>query len=323
MALKHASVLIAVAVVAGSLVVAPLAAAQPEAVASEGKLLAAQEAYRQAVQLFDHEKYAEALAEFERAYTLAPSFRISYNIGLSHSALGDARAAVEAFGNYLREGGERIPAARRKQVEAEIARLSQQLAWLSIQVDEPSAEVTVDGVPLAKGPFSRQLQLNGGRHEIAVRGADGTLKTQSVTLTVGGEQRLHFPASGAAAGATSSAGTHSATPTAATPSARHVPWVAWGVTGALGASVAVTGVLALGAHADERASKAKQGVQRNELVAARDKVENLALATDILLVGTAVAAGVSLYFTLRQPAGEERRASLVLAPGSISLRGRF
>jgi hypothetical protein len=322
MALKRASVLVAVAVAVSSLV-APSATAQPEAVASEGKRLAAQEAYRQAVELFDHGKYAEALAEFERANTLAPSFRISYNIGLSHAALGDALAAVEAFASYLREGGERVPAPRRKQVEAEVARLTQQLAWLSIQVDEPAAEVTVDGAPLAKGPFSRQLQLNGGRHEIAVRGADGTLKTQSVTLTAGGEQRLHFPASGAAAGATSSSGRDSATPAAPPPGARQVPWVAWGVTGALGASVAVTGVLALGAHADERDLKTRQGLQPGELVAARDKVENLALATDILLVGTAVAAGVSLYFTLRQPADEDRRTSLTLAPGSVSVRGCF
>jgi hypothetical protein len=322
MALKRAAGLLALAIAASVLAVAPLATAQEEAVASEGKRLAAQEAYQQAVQLFDRAKYAEALAEFKRAYTLAPSFRISYNIGLCHAALGDALSAVQAFGSYLRDGGERIAAPRRKQVEAEVARLSQQLAWLSIQVDEPSAAVTVDGAPLAKGPFSRQVQLNAGRHDIAVQSADGTIKTQSVTLPAAGEQRLHFPAPGAAASATASPVTDTAPAGRASPQ-REVPWIAWGVTGALGASAVVTGVLALSAHGDERDLKTKQGVRPEELAAARDKVGNLALATDILLAGTALAAGVSVYFTLRQPSGEEPRTSLLLAPGSVSVRGRF
>jgi hypothetical protein len=318
-----APLVVAFALAAGFALVPRRALAQnvPTADASHD---AAQDAHRHALELFDRGHYAEALAEFKRAYGIAPSFRILYNMGLSDVALGDALGAVEAYSSYLREGGERIPAERRATVEAEIARLSKQLASLNVDADEPGADVTVDGNLLGQTPFSRQLRLNAGRHTVAVRSADGTLKTQTVTLAMGQEQRLHFQARPVAAATSSSAVANGqASNTAPSGTRRQVPWIAWGVTGALGASAAVTGLLALGAHSDEREAQARRGVTRQDLSAARSKVENFALATDILLAGTAVAAGVSLYFTLRPTGSTESQTSLLVGPGSVSLRGRF
>lgn len=285
---------------------------------------AAQDAHRRALELFDHGQYAEALAEFKRAYNLAPSFRIQYNIGLSQVALGDPAAAVDAFDIYLREGGERIPEQRRKQVESEVARLSKQLAWLSLEVDEPNSEVTLDGASLSPGPFSQRLRLNQGKHTVAVRSSDGTLKTQTVQLTGAQEQRLHFEAQHGAAGGqprTEAAGAAQAQPAAPPP--RTVPWVAWGVTGALGAGAAVAGILALNAHADERDAQARQGVTANDLQAARDKVKTRALVTDVLLAGTVVAAGVSVYLTLKPGESTDTATALVVGPGAVHLRGSF
>jgi hypothetical protein len=285
---------------------------------------AAQDAHRRALDLFDRGQYAEALTEFKRAYNLAPSFRIQYNVGLSQVALGDPAAAVEAFGIYLKEGGDRIPEPRRKQVEAEVARLSKQLASLTLDVDERGSDVTLDGAPLAQGPLSRQLRLNQGKHTVSVRSADGTLKTQTVQLAGGQEQRLHFEARSESAEAprpTVPASSAPAQPEARP--ARTLTYVAWGVTGVLGASAAITGVLALNAHADEHDAQLRQGVSPGELSAARDKVGNLALATDVLLVGTAVAAGVSLYLTLKPSGQREATTALVLGPGSLRLRGSF
>ena len=296
-----------------------------EAEATESNRLAAQDAHRHALELFDHGRHAEALAEFKRAYRLAPSFRILYNIGLSEAALGDSQAAVEAFSSYLHEGGERVAADRQKQVEAEITRLSKLLGWLNIDVDETGAEITLDGALLGRGPASRQLRLNTGRHTVAVRSADGTLKTQSVTLAAGEEQRLRFEAQTSTPTAGSPAAASAATASNATAprSAHAVPWVAWGVTGVLGASAAVSGVLALSAHADEHDAQVRRGVTHEELQAARDKVEARALATDILLAGTVVAAGVSTYLTFRSRRSQEGETSLLLTPGWVTLRRSF
>jgi hypothetical protein len=288
--------------------------------AAAGEHTAAQDAHRRALELFDRGQYAEALTEFQRAYSLAPSFRIQYNIGLCHAALGDAAQAVEAFTSYLREGAEHIPGPRRTQVESEVARLSKQLASLQLEVEEAGSDVTLDGAPLGAGPISRQLRLNQGKHTISVRSPDGTLKTQTVQLAGGQEQRLHFDA----ARTPPTPATPPATAAATAPSeSRPVPWLAWGITGALGAATTVTGILALSARSDERDAKARQGVTHDELVNERDKVSSRALATDVLLAGTAVAAGVSLYLTLEPAGSREPGTALVVGPRSLLLRGSF
>jgi len=317
--------LAAKALVAASLFASASALAQAsEPGAATEAQRSAQEAYRHALELFDHGRHAEALGEFKRANELSPSFRILYNVGLCQVALADAAAAVEAFSSYLREGGERIAAARRAQVDAEIARLSKQLAWLKIEVEEHAADVTVDGASLGQGPFFRELRVNKGRHTVAVRSADGTLKTQSITLEANGQERLRFGAQrSGVAGKAPVVQSRAQSSSMAKPPMRQAAWIAWGVTGALGVSSAITGVVALRAHGDEREVQAKQGVKSEDLLAARDKVQNFALATDILLVGTALAAGVSVYLTFRNESPRESQTALLLAPGSVAFRHSF
>ncbi len=304
--------------VALALVSAPVPLLAQTTPPTESQRAAAQQAHRRALQLFDGGEHAQALAEFQRAHSLAPSFRILYNIGLCQAALGQSLAAVDALSDYLQQGADKVPAERRARVEAEIARLTQQLARLELVVDEPGAQVQLDGERLGQAPLSRQLRVNAGPHRVEVRGADGTLKTQSVTLLAGSEQRLHFQA------ASTAAPPAAALPTALGPAPqREVPWLAWGITGALGAATAVTGVLALGAHGEESDAQRRRGVTRTELDDARSKVENLSLATDVLLVGTVLAAGASLYLTLRAPSDTDARSALRIGPGSVAFQRSF
>ena len=297
-----------------------------EPAATTGTQTAAQDAYRHALELFDRGEHAAALAEFKRAYGLSPSFRILYNIGLTQVALGNAPAAAEAFSQYLHDGGTQVPAPRRQSVEAEITRLSAQLVALTVEVDEPGAELSIDGEVLGRGPLSRQVRLNPGQHTVNVRSPDGTLKTQSLTLTRGEEQRLRFR------GAESSPAPATSTPTPVAvsqpaPQPRSArapfPWLAWGITGALGVSAGVTGALALGAHADQRTLKTRAGVTPAQLSEVHDKVTGLALATDILLAGAAAAAGVSLYLTFRTPDSADHDTAVSLGPGGVTLSKRF
>lgn len=91
----------------------------------------------------------------------------------------------------------------------------------------------------------------------------------------------------------------------------------------MGASAAVTGVLALGARADEREAKERRGVTSDELGDKHDRTRAFALATDILFAGTAVAAGVSLYLTLRPAPSAAGQTAIVVAPGRVSLLRSF
>src|SRR5258706_11403937 len=72
--------------------------------------------------------YAEAaleasLVEFERAYELAPSYRILYNEAQIHRGLNNFADALLNFERYLYCGGDEVPADRREEVGREIASL--------------------------------------------------------------------------------------------------------------------------------------------------------------------------------------------------------
>jgi len=79
--------------------------------------------YARGVDLANKNSYAEALQEFNQAYIVSPEFAVLYNIGECHLALGHPTDASEALSRYLRDGGERIPPARRELVKQQLEML--------------------------------------------------------------------------------------------------------------------------------------------------------------------------------------------------------
>jgi len=96
--------------------VAPLARADSSREVARGH-------YARGVELAGKNSYAEALQEFNQAYIVSPEFAVLYNIGECHIALGHPKEAGEALSRYLREGGDRIPAARRELVKEQLEML--------------------------------------------------------------------------------------------------------------------------------------------------------------------------------------------------------
>jgi tetratricopeptide (TPR) repeat protein len=94
--------------------------------------------------------------------------------------------------------------------------------------------------------------------------------------------------------------TEAAATVVATPQRRsHTPWKAWALTGLLAGGAAVTGALALSAKHDFDTQVSMFPVDDSEVDYDRRRTRGFALATDGLLIGTAVMAAVSLYLTLR------------------------
>ena len=50
---------------------------------------------------FDEGRFAEAAALLERAYALAPSSSLLYNLGRAHQQAGNKRRAIDAYRKYL------------------------------------------------------------------------------------------------------------------------------------------------------------------------------------------------------------------------------
>jgi len=160
------------------------AVAQPSP--SPALITEARKHYETGLQLTRDEAYEAALAEFERAYQLAPNFRILYNIGGIHRQLNDFAGALRALEQYLAEGGTSVPAARRGEVQKDVDVLRKRVGRVRVAVDLEGADVTVDDVPAGKSPLADPLVVNPGRRRIGVAKRDYLPATSVVTI-VGGE----------------------------------------------------------------------------------------------------------------------------------------
>src|SRR3954465_9847176 len=83
----------------------------------------ARQHYKRGVDLYGEANYTAALIEFRRAYEIAPNFSVLYNIGQIHYQLHDYADSLRTFQAYLSEGGNKVPSARRTEVEREVAYL--------------------------------------------------------------------------------------------------------------------------------------------------------------------------------------------------------
>jgi tetratricopeptide (TPR) repeat protein len=88
--------------------------------------------FRRGVDLFQEGAHRAALVEFERAYQVAPDFRVLYNIAQAKYQVHDYLGATQMFERYLHEGGNAVPAARRNVVEFTLSSLQDRIARLVI-----------------------------------------------------------------------------------------------------------------------------------------------------------------------------------------------
>ncbi|MDP3179171.1 MAG: hypothetical protein Q8M76_14785, partial [Spirochaetaceae bacterium] len=119
------------------------------------------------VALFKDADFRAALIEFKRAYEIAPSYRVQYNIGQTCLELQDYGGALGAFQRYLSEGEKEIPPPRRKEVEKEVARLSALVAHVRVQVNKEGADITIDDLSVGKSPLPQTLVVGAGRHKFS------------------------------------------------------------------------------------------------------------------------------------------------------------
>lgn len=95
--------------------------------------------------------------------------------------------ARATFERYLAEGGAAIPDARRAEVAAEIATLSERTARLTIEIAEPGAEVRIDDEPVGRGAV-RDLLVDAGTRRVSISSPGFAAFTENVVLA-GGDTR--------------------------------------------------------------------------------------------------------------------------------------
>ncbi len=304
----------------------------PKATAGDSAKQEAARRFEHAIKLYEDADYTLALAEFERVYELMPDYRVLYNIGQVNIQLGRYARAFRALNEYTARSGAELMPDRRAAVEADLQLLSGRVARISVSVDQPGADISIDGTVMGKAPLVEPLVVDVGERTLRV-GLAGYV-AQSLTLTLaGGDRRdsnfvLHREASVTGTPPPS-------TPVAAPPPpARAIPaprlthpsrtWIGWSSTGALAAGALVAGALGASAAGDLDKLRGTPGVARPDLDQAQSRARTRLLVSDVLAASAVVCGGVTLYFQLsHSPANPKAEAraplKLVLTASSVSL----
>jgi hypothetical protein len=245
-----------------------------------------------AFKLYDEGAYEAALSELKRAYELAPTFRILYNLGVMSLAVHDHAGATEYFERYLIEGGEAIPNDVRAQIGEKLTELARLVARVSIHVNVAGAEVSVDDRVVGVAPLAGVLRLNAGSRRLSAH-AHGWLPDSTVVSLAGGDDRrvtltLTDPRSRVVS-------------PAEMVSARTFPWAGFAATALLTAGSVASGVEALAAQRDFERKRRVLGISSSELREADSRAFRWSVAADALGVAALAAGGYSLYLTLAAP----------------------
>jgi len=167
-----------------------MAVGRPAMAEQAPDLSEARERFDHGIELYDDGDHEAALAEFLRAYEVAPNWAVLFNIGQVQAQLRRYPEAVTTFERYLREGADGVPAARRRTVTSELRRLRRLLGrvTLTVRPAEARGAVYVDGTEVGQLPRTAPLIVGAGTHTIEVR-AEGYLPVRQSVTVAGGEER--------------------------------------------------------------------------------------------------------------------------------------
>ena len=163
------------------------ALAAPQA-ARAGVKEEARKHYDRAVELVDDGQLEGAIVEFQRSYDLTHHFAVLYNIGQVYVSLARPVEAVDAYERYLADGGRKIPADRRAEVEKEIVRQKARIATLEIHGLPRGANVRLDGNEIGRAPISAPVRVGVGKHTIAAS-AEGYDSAEKEVVVAGEDHK--------------------------------------------------------------------------------------------------------------------------------------
>ncbi len=300
---------------------ATLLAAAPALAQPDEKLDEAMVHFKRGAEFYDENNFRGALIEFQRAYELAPSWKILFNIGQVEMELKNYAGALTAYTRYLREGGPDVPPSRVTQVNAEIDRLKGRIGQLTVRTAD-GAEVLIDDLSVGHAPLPTALPVNAGRHEIVV--VVPGQPPQKRVVDVAGQQELTI----VLALEESAAAKEPARPAprrSASGNGKLPLYVSWSVTGVLAATAGTFAVLTYTRDSKLDDLRNTYPVDKQALDDQADRRHTAALLADGFGAAALVAGGISVYLTLTRPRSAESRSrtALHVTPTGAVLSGAF
>lgn len=276
------------------------------AAGSPEKMEEARQRFQRGLQLFEEKNFEAARVELERAYQLAPTWKLLYNIGICYSQRGDYVEALKDLERYLREGEGQISEERKEEVTRELANLRPRVARVSVKTNVQDAELSVDDQPVGKVTGS-PVVVNPGKRKFTVSKSGYFAGVQ--VIEPAGSDNVDV--------------TIDLKPLPTSKKTDIAPIIAWSVTGALAVGAGITGYLTTRADKNLEDERSRRGATSASLDDAQSQLKTGALVTDILIAGTVVGIGASVYLTWFRNKDKEPSASVGVTPGGLRFGGTF
>ncbi|HEX2685266.1 MAG TPA: hypothetical protein VHN14_01545 [Kofleriaceae bacterium] len=148
--------------------------------------------FKSGVALYKDAKYDEALAEFERAYEIAPHPLVLYNIAGCHRELLHYAEAVTYYRRFLADGSGKVPAARLATAQTELDALLTLIGRVTVTITpSDGATLWVDGTPHDRSEMP--LILAPGDHRLIARATGRRDAERTVKLAAGDQLAIELP----------------------------------------------------------------------------------------------------------------------------------
>ncbi len=298
---------------AGLVVVAAASASAPARAETSAEVNAI---FKRGVEAYKEADFRAAAAEFRRAYEASQhDYRVLYNIAQCEYQLTNYVGALAAFERYLADGGAKVKDDKRAEVAGEIAKLKARVATLTVELTPPTAQLSIDGEAVSA---DAPIKLNPGAHKLEATAPGFQRGLAQVDVTGGDTRTITL----ALVAVPPPKPVVVIAPPREQP--RPVSWTApavgYAVTGGLAAGTIVFAVLTQGKATDLANEKKLATADPARLKSLDSSVGTSALVTDIFLGATAVAAGVSVYLTVRALGAAEPRKTGRTAPPAPAVR---
>lgn len=324
----------------GSTSVAAAQPAAPNPSAAAPATAEARERFQRGVALYREGSFDAALAEFRRAYEIAPNYRILYNLAQVQVERHDSVAALNLFGQYLQQGGSEIDGERRAQVERDMQALRGRVADLTIESNITGAQLAIDGVEAGTLPLAGPIQVNSGVRQLTL--SKPGYQSSSKSVTIAGAQPLKVMLTlqplddRAVANGTAGAAAGSTAPKDKSNQASHglsTPfWISAIATGVFTGAAVTFGVVSLNRNQKLDDQLNHYPTDPQAIDDARSSLKTSAVLTDVFTGAAIVGAATTVYFALKSSGSSSEAAAKAArkdrlqigATGSqLLLSGRF
>jgi hypothetical protein len=312
-------------IIAALLTAAPALAADPPA--NPRALEEARTRFQAGVQLFHEGSLDAALAEFRKAYQLAPTYRVLYNIAQVQFELHNHVEALKTFRQYLAEGGPDVPPDRRAQVEGEIQKLERRVSTVEITTDVDGADILVDDLPVGVSPLRLPVMVNAGNRRITAIKTGRVTTAQALTIAGGDRVKVHLQLPEVVVARPIDPALVPLPPPPVAERSRTRTWVSLAATAALGIGAGTFALLTRQAKLDFESQLQTFPNTKENIDRARHKMVVDAAITDGLAGATLLAGGLTLYFAVSssgdEPEARHTQVRVLPTLGGLSVSGQF